>query len=149
MKKLNKVAAEDAYRWARAEMFFGEGAGTRRKLLQAEISHKVENVSGYHEAFEKALGKQDMAEHAIKAAKERRRIDGATFVSRNLRGLATGNRQSLTTGVAVVVGTYAILHQTGLDEPLIREGKKQYQKGKKFVQDKRTLHKAKWNLRAV
>ncbi len=52
---INKLAATDAAKWARAEMFFGEGAGTRRKLLDADITHKSVNFPGYVEAFQKGV----------------------------------------------------------------------------------------------
>ncbi len=89
---INKLATADATNWARAEMFFGEGAGTRRKLLSADIGHKVERISGYNEAFQKAYNKQNFADHAIKAAKERKRIDRSAAFGKNVRALARGDR---------------------------------------------------------
>lgn len=127
---LNKMAQQDAAKWARAEMFFGEGAGTRRKLLGAELSEKQYRIPGYSEAFEDAYATQDMADHAIKAAKERQRLDRSYGVKRNVRGLVTGNKQNLSTGVALAVVTYGILKQTGLDEPIKREVQVRYRQAK-------------------
>lgn len=121
----NKLAAVDADRWARAEMFFGEGAGTRRKLLKAEIANKA-SIPGYGKAFHDAYEKQDWAKHAIQASKERQHLDRSKAVKRNVRGLVTGNRQSLTTGLAVAVTLWVFAKQTGLDEPIKREVKKGY-----------------------
>lgn len=125
---LTKIATSDAANWARAEMFFGEGAGTRRKLLKAEIFSKQEKIPGYFDAFSKAYEKQDFAEHAIKAAKERQSLDRTKFVKRNVRGLVTGNKQSLTSGILLAATIWGVLHQTGLDVPVKREVKKMYQK---------------------
>ena len=87
MKKLEKIASQDAFRWARAEMFFGDGAGTRRRLVEAEISQKMKDIPGYKDAFMTWYEKQDMAEHAIAAAKERQKIDRSIRVHRNTRAL--------------------------------------------------------------
>lgn len=137
MKKIDKMAAQDAFKWARAEMFFGEGAGTRRKLLLAEISDKVHSIPGYEESFNRAYAGQDMAKHAIAAAKERQRIDAGKYIRRNAKGLATGNIRSLTPYLAVGVSTWIFLQQTGLDEPVKVEVKKQYKKAKNWVEIKR------------
>lgn len=137
MSKIDKMAAQDAFKWARAEMFFGEGAGTRRKLLLAEISDKQFSIPGYDEAFQKAYLGQDMAKHAIAAAKERQRIDAGKFVRRNAKGLATGNVRAMTPYLAVGFSTWVFLKQTGLDEPVKAEVKKRYQQTKRWVQVKR------------
>lgn len=127
---VNKMAAEDAAKWARAEMFFGEGAGTRRKLLDAEITQKMNSIPGYSAAFDKAYYKQDMSDHAIKAAKERQRIDRSKAVKRNVRGLTTGNRQSLTTGVGIAAAAWYVARETGYDEKIKREVKARYYRAK-------------------
>lgn len=125
---VNKMAAKDATRWAYAELFFGEGAGTRRKLLTAELDSKAFRIPGYLEAFNKAYDKQNFADLAIKAAKERKHLDRVTGLKRNVRGLVTGNRKSLTTGVAVGLTAWYIARETGLDEDIKREVKIRYKK---------------------
>lgn len=123
---IDKLAAKDAAKWAYAEMFFGEGAGTRRKLLSAEIAHKVENISEYNEAFNKAYSKQNFANLAVKAAKERQHIDRSVKVSKNVRGLLGGNRQGLSTGVLILVTVAVVANQTGYDKVIIKQAKKYY-----------------------
>lgn len=125
---INKIAANDASNWARADMFFGEGAGTRRKLLHAEINHKVVSIPGYLEAYDKAYGKQDMAKHAIKAAKERRHIDRSEKLGKNAKALLRGDRRGMSTGVLVLVGIGYVAHQTGYDKVALKEAKKYYKK---------------------
>jgi hypothetical protein len=143
---ITKMAAKDAAEWARAEMFFGEGAGTRRKLLEAEIGHKVENISDYSEAFNKAYESQNMADHAIKAAKERKHIDRMEKVSKNTRALVRGDRRGFSTGVAIIFAVGYVAHQTGYDKVALEKGKKYYSKiryriaFKKYQRDSK-----KWN----
>lgn len=40
-KRLQKDAQKDAREWARAKAYYGEGAGTRRKLLKNALSEKM------------------------------------------------------------------------------------------------------------
>lgn len=125
---LNKLASTDATNWARAEMFFGEGAGTRRKLLWAEIAHKIERVDGYNNAFQKAYGKQNFADHAIKAAKERKRIDRSDAMGKNVRALARGDRRGMSNGFAAVAIVVVVAKATGYDKVILDKGKIYYRK---------------------
>lgn len=143
---ISKIAAKDAAEWARAEMFFGEGAGTRRKLLWAEIATKVKKIPGYSEDFESAYESQNLAEHAIKAAKERQSIDRMNMVRKNTRAIVRGDRRSLSTGLAIVAAIGYFAHQTGYDKVLLEKGKKYYRKLKtdrairKIQRDPRNYH---------
>lgn len=137
---LNKMVMKDAAEWARAEMFFGEGAGTRRKLLNAEIAQKGTTIPGYAEAFEEAYSMQDMAEHALKATKERRHIDRTAAVSKNAKAIMRGDRRGMSTGVLIVVGIAVVAHQTGYDEVAIKEIKKYYKKAKAEIAVRKLRH---------
>lgn len=142
---LNKLAKEDAQRWASAEMAYGEGAGTRRKLMNAELQSKTLNIPGYWDAFNNAYDALDMNKFAKAAVKERKALDRAAKASKNLRAIRTGNYQGLSTGVFVAVGTAYVLHVTGYDKVLLAEGKKAYKKAKvEFIYRKR-----KWQGRNV
>lgn len=142
---MKKTAAKDAYRWAYAEMFFGEGAGIRRKHLSVELHQKMATIPGYTQAFDKAFEKLNLSDIAIKAAKERKRLDRGKFVSRNVKGLLTGNKSSLTNVVLVGATAYTIAHQTGLDKVLIDEAKVRYARAKVWYR----RQKAEWNGRDI
>lgn len=135
---VNKIAKKDAFDWARAEMFFGAGAGTRRKLLNAQIEDKVAKIPGYVELFEDWYGKQNFADHAIAAAKERKRIDRMVSLKRNGKGLLTGNKRQLTTAVLTGVVVWGVLVETGYDEPIKAKTKELY--GKSKAAFKQALH---------
>lgn len=134
---VNKIARQDAHEWARAEMFFGAGAGTRRKLLQAEIEGKRGRIPGYADLFDQYYSEQNFADHAIAAAKERKRIDRMVALKKNTRGSLTGNPKSMSTGLLLVGAAYVFATQTGLDEILKEEAKRTYRKAKAFVNEKR------------
>jgi hypothetical protein len=72
---VRKQAAKDAFEFARAQMFYGEGAGTRRKLIKAQVEHRIATIPGYAQAYNNAMLAQDMVEHAEKARKMRKNID--------------------------------------------------------------------------
>ena len=72
-----RLASHDARRYADAKMFYGKTAGTRRKLLKAELDRKKARVPGYEDAFNKALETVDYARSAKKAVLERKTKDAA------------------------------------------------------------------------
>ena len=74
-RKVNKDARKDAEESARAKMFYGQGAGTRRKLINNSVEAKKKRVPGYAKAFDEHLARQDMSTHASKAQSERSRKD--------------------------------------------------------------------------
>jgi hypothetical protein len=131
-----KEARNDAREFARAQMYYGEGAGTRRKLIEASVESKATRDPEYARAFRQELQRQDMAEHAEAARKERRRRDNAEAVKQNTKALVTGNYQNAQSTVLILVVAAYVVHQTGLDQ-------KVYQKGKELASDL----KAKWRRR--
>lgn len=108
---LTKLAQKDAERWAAAEMFYGDGAGTRRKLLSAELDTKY-NMPGYYEAFYEAYQKLDMNKFAENAIKERMKLDRAAKTGQNLRALKRGNLRGLSNGVFILATGYYVFYQT-------------------------------------
>lgn len=76
-----RLAIQDAKRYADAKMFYGETAGTKRKLLNAELNKKKTRMPGYEDAFNKALEDVDYARSAKKAVNKRHAID-ATYRTR-------------------------------------------------------------------
>ena len=139
---VNKEARKDAYEYARSKMYYGEGAGTRRKLIKAAVEQKSKTISGYDKAFTDALYDQDMADHAEAARKERHRKDVSKKVDRNVRGLISGNKQSLTTGVAIISALAYLVRETGYDEKIKVYVKTEYRKTKPYVT--RKYNKVKW-----
>ena len=74
-RSTNRRAKKDASEFARAKLFYGNGAGTRRKLIKATVEQRSKNEPGYKKAFDAHLAKQNMAKQADKAVKERTRTD--------------------------------------------------------------------------
>jgi hypothetical protein len=116
-------------------MYYGEGAGTRRKLITATVEAKAQRDPQYAQAFRQELSRQDMAEHASKARHERRKNDTTERVRRNTRALLTGNTQSAETLVLLVMAGVAA-HKMGLD-------KQAYEKAQEISRRTRAWIKAK------
>ena len=133
--KTIRNAKNDAHEFARAKMFYGKGAGTRRKLIKATVESRSKDPL-YKSEFDKALAKQDMGKHAEKAKAERLRKDTTESVTKTTKGF-----MNLTMGNAVRVsstaaGLYAIAKMTGMDEKIVNVSKDVIRKGANFIMDK-------------
>ena len=122
-RSTRRAAKRDAKEYARAKMYYGEGAGNRRKLIKATVEQRKKNDPFYSDEFERQLAKQDMASHASKARTERRTRDVAKTTVKTTRGVIN---QVLHTGARVTASAatiYAVAHYTGLDQKIIDWGK--------------------------
>ena len=143
-RKTRREAEKDAKEYARAKMFYGEGAGTRRKLINATVKSKSKDPM-YKKAFDDALSRQDMSRHAEKARSERRRKDVANTTKKTARGIvniATGNAARVGAGLAAAYGLYQIGKATGLNSKIANFAKNtsysainflKAEKGKRFA----------------
>lgn len=108
----NRAARKDAEEFARAKLFFGEGAGTRRKLIKAKIEGRSKRDPAYKKAFDEHLSRQDTSKHASKAVGERKRADTKKRTKQRAGALArtfTGEMGTQAAFVAVAVGGVAFL----------------------------------------
>lgn len=74
-RQVDRMARKDAKEYARAKMFYGEGAGNRRKLINNTVAQRSKDSKYYKEAFDRYYSEQDMAKHVSKAKNERHRKD--------------------------------------------------------------------------
>ena len=74
-RSTDRQARKDAHETARSKLYYGEGAGTRRKLINKAVEARSKNDPAYRKAFDHHLSKQDNADHAQAAVKERNRTD--------------------------------------------------------------------------
>jgi hypothetical protein len=105
-------------------MFYGDGAGTRRKLIKAKVESQSKVNPDYKRAFDHHLANQNLGEHADKARSERKRKNAAASVGKTARGInraVTGPFGSTVT-VTALVGAYGYAHARGLDTKLVNSG---------------------------
>lgn len=121
-RRLQREAQKDATEFARAKMYYGDGAGTRRKLIKAKVEQKSKDPY-YKSEFDRALSGQDMAKRAAEARSKRHREDVKATTAKTARGIvnvATGNAARAG---AAVAATYGVLRVTGLDRKIIDYGR--------------------------
>lgn len=134
---VKKEAKKDAFEFARAQMAYGQGAGTRRKLIKAAVDHKADTIPGYLAAFYQASLEQDMAKHAAKAKQIRQTKDISQATAKNVKGLATGNYRSVNAGVLTIAGIAYVLHKTEADLYLLDKAKEGYSRLKQKYQKRK------------
>lgn len=112
--RLQKDAKKDAQEWARAKAYYGEGAGTRRKLLKNKLSEKMKDKD-YQEAFDNFLKSQDMSSIQKSANRERKANDVKNAVGKTARGI-----KNLMLGVGsasmAAVAIYNVAKLTGANK---------------------------------
>lgn len=125
-RKTSRDAEKDAKEFARAKAFYGEGAGTRRKLIKQTVEGKSKRDPNYKKAFDHHLARQDSAKNVDKARSERHRKDvkkGAGRVIRGTRHVLNGNSQYASAAVALTVGGALFAHKAGIDKVILNAGK--------------------------
>lgn len=125
----SREAKKDATEFSKAKMFYGEGAGTRRKLIKATVEAKSAKDPTYKKAFDHHLANQDMAKRASQARGERHRKDTTHAVSKHARSvhrIVTGGMGNVTMAASVAVGAAGVAHAKGYDKIVYRAGKKAY-----------------------
>ena len=96
----NHKAKKDAKRYANAKMFYGEGAGTQRKLLKAELDRKKKNIPGYEKAFNSAVSNANYSKAANRAIAKRKRIDRTKYTK-----TAVKRAFNITGPITIAAGT--------------------------------------------
>ena len=137
MTSIKREAIRDADEYAMAKMFYGEGAGVRRRLINQTVQFKIANIPGYDVAFQQELAKQDFAKLSRKARRERQRIDTVSAVNKNGKALVRGDYRALSLPILVVAAGAYVAHQTGADKKALDYSKKEYRKAKLWAADKR------------
>lgn len=131
---VQKEAARDAYEYARASVFYGEGAGNRRKLIKTSVAAKVATDPTYAVAFDRALAGQDMVHHVQKARRERHRRDVFHAVNKNTRNAMAGRYTGVNTAVIVLATGAYFAHRNGVDKIVYEKAKVKFARARDSVQ---------------
>lgn len=105
--RTNREASRDAKEFARAKMFYGEGAGNRRKLIKATVEGKSKKDPSYKKAFDHHLENQDLSSHASRARGERKRKNAVNSTAKTARGVKNvimQNGAPVTVAAAIIGG---------------------------------------------
>lgn len=130
-RSTNRDAKKDANEFARAKAFYGEGAGTRRKLIKQTVEGKSKRSADYKKAFDHHLANQDSSKHVDKARAERKRKNvrnSTTKTARGVRHVFNGNSQYASLAAALIGGGALAAHRTGADKVIFNAAKTQVSK---------------------
>ena len=119
-----RKAKKDAKEYARAKMFYGEGAGNRRKLIKATVAERSKDPM-YKAEFEKRLAQQDMAKHASAAKRERKVKTAGSTTAKTARGLVNAAMGNIGRASATAAAIYTVAHATGADQKVAEYAKRQ------------------------
>lgn len=124
-RSTRRDAAKDAKEHAEAKLYFGEGAGVRRRLIKAKVEQRSKDPV-YKAEFDRQLGNQDMAKAGAKARGKRKRTDAVNGTKKTAKGIhhiLNGNSQYANAAAALLVGGAVYAHKTGIDKMLLDKGK--------------------------
>lgn len=126
-QEVRKMAQKDAQRWSDAKVAYGEGAGTRRKLIDKEISQKKKDKE-YSKAYEEASKHVDI-NRSLRKAESLHRNSGLFVHGRYLaeRGenAVTSLARGVGSGLLAGAGTYMTISgvlSSDIGKNLIKEG---------------------------
>ena len=113
-RKTRKQAKKDAHETALAKMYYGEGAGVRRRNINAVVRQRSKDPT-YKKAFDEEYAKQDMGKARSTAERQRKHTDRTepvkTGISRGVKkGIRAGGKAvglAVTTAAGVAASYYA------------------------------------------
>lgn len=130
-RRTNRQAKKDAKEYTKAKMYYGEGAGTRRKLINKTVEAKAKRDPSYKKAFDFHVENTDYAKRAQQARSQRKTTDTKNTVVKTGKQVShalRGNSQYAGFGAMAVAaaGTYA--WQNGGADYLRQNGSKAFSK---------------------
>lgn len=124
--KTNKLAKKHAEEFTKAKAFFGEGAGTRRKLIKAQVEQLKKQDPMFAKAFDHHVAQTDHGQRAVEARKERKSVDRKTATKKTAKGVGhvlRGNNQHANNAAIAGVAAATFVHKTGLDKQALNKVK--------------------------
>lgn len=117
-RKYDRLAKKDAKEYARAKMYYGEGAGNRRKLIKNTVEQRRKDNKHYGEAFDSYYKNQDMAKHVSAAKKERATRTATSKAIKTGRGLVNAAMGNVGRASAAAASLYMLGRATGVNEKI-------------------------------
>ena len=148
--RTSREASKDAREFARAKMFYGQGAGTRRKLIKAKVEAKMAKDPSYKKAFDHHLAKQDLGKHASKARSERRRKDVTSTTTKTVKGAhrqLTGGFGNVSLAGAALAGGVVAARRANLDKVLADAAVTKYKQARMNQANMKYVHDLLKNMR--
>lgn len=107
-RSTNRAAKKDAKEFTRAKMYYGEGAGNRRKLIKAKVNQRSKDPS-YKKAFDHHVANTDWEKRGKEARSKRGRANaakGAGKAARGAKNVALGNYRNVGVGILATAALF-------------------------------------------
>lgn len=136
---VRRRARRDAKEFTQAKMYYGEGAGNRRKLIKATVKARSKDPF-YKSEFDKAVANTDMSKRASQARRQRGRKNARNTTGKTVRGIgniATGNVSRAGGALALGYLGYQAAKRTGhapSEAELLRKAARGARRIKRVVQ---------------
>lgn len=115
-RKTRKQARKDAQETARSKMYYGEGAGVRRRNINSVVRQRSKDPT-YKKAFDEEYSKQDMGKARRDAERQRKTTDRVepvkTGIGRGVKKAVRAGTKAVTFAATTAVGvatSYYISH---------------------------------------
>lgn len=141
-RALDREAHKDAKEHVQAKLYYGQGAGTRRKLIKAKIEGKSAKNSDYAKAVKFHIDDQDVEKQLGKIKGQHARATAKATTAKTSRGIINtirGNPQAAGASVAAATGAVIFIHKTGIDRKVYNTvvnsslGKASIKRGAAFI----------------
>lgn len=132
-RSTNRAAKRDAKEFTKAKMYYGEGAGTRRKMIKAKVESRAKKDESYKRAFDSHVNNTDLGKRASQARGQRGRTDAGNAVKKTAKGIghiARGNNQYANMAAVVLFGAGAVAYKNGGKEYVQKQSARAYQAAK-------------------
>ena len=107
-RSTNRAAKKDAKEFTRAKMYYGEGAGNRRKLIKAKVNQRSKDPS-YKKAFDHHVANTDWEKRGKEARSKRARANAVKSTGKAARGaknVALGNYRNVGVGILATAAAF-------------------------------------------
>ena len=131
-RSTNRQARKDAKEFTQAKQFYGDGAGTRRKLIKKTVEQRSKDET-YKKAFDHHVENTDWSKRSSQAISRRKRTDtveGAKKTTRGITHLVAGNPQYASAAAILLFGAAGAAYKAGVHKHVAKYGKTAYSKAK-------------------
>jgi hypothetical protein len=118
---VRRQAKKDANEFTKAKLAYGQGAGTRRKLINAKVGERSANPD-YKSAFDGFVAGQNLSKRATQAKVNNRTKTAVRSTTKTARGVhrsLSGGFGTVSLASAVIAGAYVAAHQSGADKAIM------------------------------
>lgn len=117
---VRRQAKKDAKEYTKAKSFYGEGAGTRRKLIKQKVEYNSKHIPDYKKAFDYYVKNTNMRKRADQAVRERKVKNAKNKTAKTVRGVGNilaGRIRYAPATLAAAYGTMKIGQSMGIIPP--------------------------------